>query len=291
MRKKLVIATIITMIATIVLTTGCTNSKEKKTDNPKVNKSEKEDEEKNISFEDEKKILAGQVIEYKFDSNDKSGKIAELDLDSDGKKDTIELGKIISNKKKDNESLKITVNGSSVKFKESAIEQVVSAVAFDDKHILLATYAKGKSDAPHTSFYMYSNKKLKHVGDINNDIRELNNKKDNMVTVKYFDTVLESKEEEGTLSNYVFVKYRWDGKKLFLDPYHRFDYVNQNEAIKVIKPIKTYLDPARSSRMTEVTTTIIYPIMKGEDSWNYIKTKEGTECWIDLTECTDCFVK
>ena len=112
-----------------------------------------------------------------------------------------------------------------------------------------------------------------------------------MVTVKYFDTVLESKEKEGTLSDYIFVKYRWDGKKLVIDPYHRHDYVNQNEAIKVIKPIKIYLDPARNSRMTEVTTTIIYPLMKGEDSWNFIKTKEGVEGWIDLTECTDCFDK
>lgn len=291
MRKKLVFATLITMIVSTFLITGCTKGKEKKTDNPKENKSEKKDEDKNISFEEEKKILAGQVIEYKFDSNDKSGKIAELDLNLDGKKDTIELGKITSNKEKGNESLKIKVNGSSVRFKESAIEKVVSAVAFDDKHILLATYASGKSNAPHTSFYMYSNKKLKHVGDINNDIRELNKKKDNMVTVKYFDTVLESKEKEGTLSDYIFVKYRWDGKKLVIDPYHRHDYVNQNEAIKVIKPIKIYLDPARNSRMTEVTTTIIYPLMKGEDSWNFIKTKEGVEGWIDLTECTDCFDK
>ena len=185
MRKKIInIITMLALVTILVLVTGCSSEKkEVNNTNDNIASDEKEgyevgaDEKEGYEVgADEKKVLEGQVIEYKFDAEGKSGKVGELDLDFDGNKDTIELGKIESNKETGDESLEIKVNDSSVKFEECSIEQVVSAVAFDDKHILLATYANGMSDDPHTSFYMYSNNKLEQVGDIENDIRTLNKK-------------------------------------------------------------------------------------------------------------------
>ena len=210
-------------------------------------------------------------------------------MDLDGNKETIELGKVIRNAKKDEESLEIKVNDSVVKFEESNIEQVVSAVAFDDKHILLSTYANGMSDDPHTCFYMYADNKIEKVGDISNDIRELNKKVNGNEVLKYADGVLECWEQGGTLSNIVIVKYKWNGATLSVDTDGTFDYANQEEKIKVIKPIKLYSDAKKDSDSKEVSTSVIYPIKKGEESWNYIKTEDGKEGWIDAVESYECF--
>ena len=64
------------------------------------------------------------------------------------------------------------------------------------------------------------------------------------------------------------------------------DYVDQNDAIKGIKPIKMYTEPDKDKcKPEEVKTDTIYPIKRGQFDWNYIKTKEGKEGWIDVSEC------
>ena len=290
MKNKLIITIItLSLAATLLLGTGCSNDNKNKTIEEKNNNVTTEQKEENKIGEEEKRILAGEVIEYKFDSNNKSGKVAELDLDLDGNKETIELGKISRDAETDVESLEIKVNDSAVKFEEFTIKQVVSAVAFDDKHILLATYANGMSDDYHTSFYMYSDKKLEKVGDIGNDIRELNKKVDGKEVLKYTDGILESIEQGGTLSTRVIVKYMWDGSKLSISTDETFDYANQDEKIKVIKPIKLYKEAKKDSKSKEISPSVIYPIKRGDESWNYIKTEEGKEGWIDASECYECF--
>lgn len=291
MRKKIInIITMLALVTILVLVTGCSSEIKVNNTNDNIASDEKEGYEVGA---DEKKVLEGQVIEYKFDAEGKSGKVGELDLDFDGNKDTIELGKIESNKETGDESLEIKVNDSSVKFEECSIEQVVSAVAFDDKHILLATYADGMSADPHTSFYMYSNNKLEQVGDIENDIRTLNKKVGDNDILTYADGELSSWERQGTLSNMVIVKYKWDGSKLTMNSDGTFDYADQEEKIKVIKPIKIYEEPKKDSKSEEVDTSVIYPLKQGEESgeesWNYIKTKDGKEGWIDAFESDECF--
>lgn len=33
----------------------------------------------------------------------------------------------------------------------------------------------------------------------------------------------------------------------------------------------------------------MYPIKKGDEDWNYIKTKDGDEGWINIDRCADCY--
>ena len=61
------------------------------------------------------------------------------------------------------------------------------------------------------------------------------------------------------------------------------------------KPVSQYQEkqwkeePKKDSKSEEVDTSVIYPLKKGEESWNYIKTKDGKEGWIDAFESNECF--
>ena len=83
MRKKIInIITMLALVTILVLVTGCSSEK-KEVNNTNDNIASDEKEGYEVGA-DEKKVLEGQVIEYKFDAEGKSGKVGELDLDFDG---------------------------------------------------------------------------------------------------------------------------------------------------------------------------------------------------------------
>ena len=237
--------------------------------------------------DDEKKIFNGELVIYEAKD---AGKLCELDLDRDGNRESIEVSKLETD---DNNVKKfdIIVNDSKVTFEEENGEYLVVALAFDENNILLATYTNGVSDDPVSVFYKYDGKKLEEVGYISNDIREANKEIDGTTYVQIKGNKLKCWSHEGTLSNYVFRNYKWNGNKLEDIDNGEFEYVDQQEEIRNIKEITIYENKfEKESKSTKIKPgTIIYPLIAGEEGWNYIRTENGDDGWFPVYDNYDAF--
>ena len=210
--------------------------------------------------DDEKKIFNGELVIYEAKD---AGKLCELDLDRDGNRESIEVSKLETD---DNNVKKfdIIVNDSKVTFEEENGEYLVVALAFDENNILLATYTNGVSDDPVSVFYKY---------------------------VQIKGNKLKCWSHEGTLSNYVFRNYKWNGNKLEDIDNGEFEYVDQQEEIRNIKEITIYENKfEKESKSTKIKPgTIIYPLIAGEEGWNYIRTENGDDGWFPVYDNYDAF--
>lgn len=270
------------------------NSKDKKSEEyteENYNK-EKDNDEDNIANEeiklneDEKKIFNGEIIIYEAK---KEGELCKLDLNRDGEEDSIGVSKLETDENCV-QKFDIIVNDSKITFEQENGEYLVAALAFDKDSILLASYTNGVSDDPVSFFYKYDGEKIEEVGYISNDIRMTNKEIDGNTYVEIKGNKLKCWSHEGTLSNYVYRNFEWNGKKLENVDNDEYDYVDQKEEIEVIKEITMYASKyEKDSAATKVKPGIIYPIMAADEGWNYIRTEAGKEGWIHVDDCFDCF--
>lgn len=277
----------------LLSTIGCNNTK--KVDNNTIQENETEDksnnedekkEENNLS-EDEKRIFDGEVIVYEAKE---AGTLCELDLDRDGTKEDIQVSKLETDEN-NVKKFDIIVNDSKVTFEQENGEYLVVALAFDDKSILLSTFTYGVSDDPVSVFYKYDGKKLEEVGYIANDIRDANKEIEGTKPVVIKGNTLKCITHAGTLSNYVYMNYKWNGDKLESTDNEEYDYVNQQEEIRPIKDLTIYENKLeKDSKSTVIKAgTIIYPLRAAEEGWNYIRTEDGDDGWLPVFECYDSF--
>lgn len=295
MKKKFSVLIMIFILQLVaLLSLGCMKNNSKSDSNKNISKDEIENKEENDNnkadndlSEDEKKIFDGELIVYEAKE---AGKLCELDLNRDGKKDNIEVSELETDEN-NVKKFDIIVNDSKVTFEQENGEYLVVALAFDDKSILLSTFTYGVSDDPVSVFYKYDGKKLEEVGYIANDIRDANKEIEGTKPVVIKGNTLKCITHAGTLSNYVYMNYKWNGNKLESTDNEEYDYVNQQEEIRPIKDLTIYENKLeKDSKSTVIKAgTIIYPLRTTEEGWNYIRTEDGDDGWLPVFDCYDSF--
>jgi hypothetical protein len=252
----------------------------------------KENEEKErLLGEEEKSILAGKVVVYALEEDKESGSLCKLDLNLDGEKEQISIGKLEIDTESDTEKFDIIIDDSKVMYEGIGVMHEVVAFALNNDQIIIATHASGMSDDYSTNLYTYDGKDIHNAGSFTSDIAAANNMDSKSVIIK--ENSIRCHSQEGTISNYVYRDYVWDGKKLVKVENDVLEYANPEEELRLIHKLKVYSDykDIDNCEVTTIKEGVVHPIKKGPDNWNYIRSEDGMEGWFtfDYEEYFDIF--
>ncbi|MBE5935970.1 MAG: hypothetical protein E7262_09300 [Lachnospiraceae bacterium] len=240
-----------------------------------------EEEKEKLIGEEEKRILAGEIVIYRLEEGKKSGELCKLDLNLDGEKEVISISDFKVTDEREN--LDIKINDCEVTFENFSIEPELVALALDDEKIILAAHANGMSDDPVTYLYVYNGEKIINGGSFYNDITcAIDDMANEQVVIK--NNIIKCASHEGTISNYVYRHYHWDGKELIKKDEPVLKYTNPKEELRLIKDIEVYKSYDDESEPQTMKKGIVHPINKGPNNWNYIKGEDGTEGWFTFEQ-------
>ena len=244
----------------------------------------KENEEKQrLLGEEEKAILAGKIVVYTLDEGEESGALCKLDLNLDGEKEQISIGELEFDVANDTEKFDIMIDDSKVTYEDIGVIHEVVAFALNNEQIIIATHASGMSDDYVTNLYTYDGKKINNAGSFTYDICAANEMESESIIIK--ENSIRCHSQEGTISNYVYRDYEWNGKKLVRKEAEVLDYANQDEELILKKKLKVFSDynNVSDSETTVIEPGVVHPIKKGPNNWNYIRSEDGKEGWFTIS--------